>query len=370
MKKHLLFLLFALFLANDFAFGQWAYNSDETCEDPYQIFVRFHIWKRYYYWFSVNDDGGKVAFAGGNLQYNPSLKLFRFAANQWEYVDDADNAILSRSGQKSSNTQAAATYDGWIDLFGWGTSGFHDNADKANKYFHPYDTANKSNLTQNNSHGYGPTGDAQNATVAMDTNSGVRARYDWGNYNFIREFSYDFYNRKLDSTMYARQVWRTLTHDEWNYVITNRRYVEEGTEESYTYATIHYDASNTSRSCPGLILFPDSFFVDSLHLETTTPPFTYGINNSFTTNDINYSVWSKMDSAGCVFLPCAGYREGETLSNTGTAAFYWSAVSADHANGYTTNFSTAGIVTTTQVPRSRGCAVRLVQDIPASYRKK
>ena len=368
MKRKLLYLLSALFLMSEFASAQWAYNEDPRCEDPYEIYVRFHSWKRHTYYFSINDAGGKVAFSGGNLQYNPSLKLFRFAANQWEYVDDPENSILSMSKEKSSNIYANAMYDGWIDLFGWGTSGFHDNADKANKYFHPYDTASKTDISQNNYYGYGPTGAAQYQQVSIDTNSGVRARYDWGNYNFIREFSYDFYNKKLDSTMYARQVWRTLTHNEWNYVITNSRYVEEGTEPSYTYATIHYDASNTSRSCAGVILFPDSFMVDSLHLETV--PFVYGTNDNFTTNDIDYSVWYKMDSAGCVFLPCAGYREGAEVKGMGDSTFYWAAVGLDYQKAYTTKISEAGFVANEQVPRSRGCAVRLVQDIPAHFKKK
>ena len=57
--------------------------------------------------FSINDST-QVCFSPGNLQYQASTDTWRFAENQWEYIGE-DNANISE------------TYDGWIDLFGWGT---------------------------------------------------------------------------------------------------------------------------------------------------------------------------------------------------------------------------------------------------------
>lgn len=58
--------------------------------------------------FSINDTV-KVRFAPGNLQYQPSTGLWRFAAEQTEVLGwDEKNAL--------------ARYRGWIDLFGWGTA--------------------------------------------------------------------------------------------------------------------------------------------------------------------------------------------------------------------------------------------------------
>ena len=57
--------------------------------------------------FSINDST-QVCFSPGNLQYQASTNTWRFAENQWDYVGE-DNANISD------------TYDGWIDLFGWGT---------------------------------------------------------------------------------------------------------------------------------------------------------------------------------------------------------------------------------------------------------
>lgn len=50
----------------------------------------------------------QVYFSSGNLQYHPVEDKWRFAKYQYEYI-----------GQDNSNIDA--NYDGWIDLFGWGT---------------------------------------------------------------------------------------------------------------------------------------------------------------------------------------------------------------------------------------------------------
>ena len=50
--------------------------------------------------FSVSDST-KVYFSQGNLQYNPKKNIWQFAKHQWDM------------------------YTNWIDLFGWGTSGYN-----------------------------------------------------------------------------------------------------------------------------------------------------------------------------------------------------------------------------------------------------
>ena len=57
--------------------------------------------------FSVSADT-QVQFSQGNLQYQPSTSTWRFAEHQYDMIG-ADNSNIS------------ATYNGWIDLFGWGT---------------------------------------------------------------------------------------------------------------------------------------------------------------------------------------------------------------------------------------------------------
>ena len=61
--------------------------------------------------FSINQNYDRVQFSKGNLQYKPSTKTFQFAERQYEYIGEG-NAGISDS------------YNGWIDLFGWGTGNY------------------------------------------------------------------------------------------------------------------------------------------------------------------------------------------------------------------------------------------------------
>ena len=58
--------------------------------------------------FTINSDGDQVRFSQGNLQYQASNDIWRFAEHQYDYVG-------------GGNENISATYSGWIDLFGWGT---------------------------------------------------------------------------------------------------------------------------------------------------------------------------------------------------------------------------------------------------------
>ena len=57
--------------------------------------------------FSINDTQ-QICFSQGNLQYQASTNMWKFADNQYDYIGE-DNQYISPSNS------------GWIDLFGWGT---------------------------------------------------------------------------------------------------------------------------------------------------------------------------------------------------------------------------------------------------------
>ena len=97
-----------------------------------------------------------VTFSPGNLQYHAANNEWRFAPNQTDYIGD-DNANIS------------STYNGWIDLFGWGT-------------------------------GNNPT---NNSTDYEDYQTFV----NWG-------------LNKIGN--YAPNTWRTLTYNEWYYLRNER----------------------------------------------------------------------------------------------------------------------------------------------------
>ncbi|MBR4498358.1 MAG: hypothetical protein IKP08_06750 [Bacteroidales bacterium] len=73
--------------------------------------------------FSVSDST-KVHFSQGNLQYQASSNTWRFAENQWDFVGDSIDGTVYEKGIKSDNAKISSSYDGWIDLFGFGTSGY------------------------------------------------------------------------------------------------------------------------------------------------------------------------------------------------------------------------------------------------------
>ena len=101
--------------------------------------------------FSVSENK-TVTFSPGNLQYHAANDEWRFAPNQTDYIGE-DNANIS------------STYNGWIDLFGWGTG----------------------NNPTNKSTDYGD----------------YQTFVDWG-------------VNKIGS--YSPNTWRTLTYDEWYYL--------------------------------------------------------------------------------------------------------------------------------------------------------
>lgn len=74
--------------------------------------------------FSVSSTK-KVYFSKGNLQYQASTKIWRFAERQYDIIGE-------------DNKYTSFNYSGWIDLFGWGTGNDPTNCKEWNydyKYF-------------------------------------------------------------------------------------------------------------------------------------------------------------------------------------------------------------------------------------------
>ena len=220
-----------------------------------------------------------VLFSPGNLQWSATnggstptthavadggtaAGTWRFAPNQWDMIGAA-------------NSNVSSTYTGWIDLFGWGTSGYN------NKY--PYMTSTT----------YSDYGNGNNNIAGTN--------YDWGVYNAI-------YNPKTQTTD-APGTWRTLTKDEWVYLLNTRP----------TASSIRY-AKATVCGIVGLIIVPDN-------LSNTYYPLT-NVNTAsaaYASNIIGATDWTKMENAGCVFFPASGYRTGTSVGSVGSYGRYWSA---------------------------------------------
>ena len=251
--------------------------------------------------FTINANGDQVYFSQGNLQYQASTNTWRFATNQYDYIGDANSYI-------------SPTYSGWIDLFGWGTSGWNCG----NTYYRPWDS-NKSDPSL-----YGPPG-SNNLT-------GSYANSDWGYYNAISNGGNQ------------NHQWRTLTSGEWVYVFDTRS----------TASGIRYAKANVN-NVNGVILLPDDWSASYYSLSNTNQN-----GASFGSNVISSTQWSTLEQYGAVFLPAAGSRRGSSVSNVGSYGYYWSASYNGSSYAYNVGFYDGGLIVSYPNERFYGFSVRLV----------
>lgn len=227
----------------------------------------------------------QVFFSKGNLQYQASTGTWRFAEHQWDFVggnnQGQEYGTVYENGVKCDNSQISQTYSGWIDLFGWATSGWDNN----NLYYRPWDTENSGWTV--NGYGYGYW-DGQYASYGM---TGDQANCDWGVYNAIS-------NGGNESGL-----WRTLSDGEWGYVVNSR----PNAAYKKSIATVN--------GVTGGILLPDAWIqpegIDFL-----------GSAGDYETNNYNLTEWEILENSGAVFFPDGGGRNG-TNYYTG-AHNYWS----------------------------------------------
>jgi hypothetical protein len=274
--------------------------------------------------FSVNDNGDMVYFSQGNLQYNPFYDTWRFAEHQWDYVGGTYLFHHYGNVDNCSNNDVSPTYEGWMDLFGWGTSGW----DNGNTYYQPWEVNNDWYIVDDEyvSCGrlYGPPG-------RFDL-TGNYANSDWGHYNTISN---------------GDGRWRTLTIDEWGYVFNLR-----STDSGIRYARAQLRISN-GEIIDGIILLPDDW--NEIYY------MLYDTNNASASYESNVIMdWSIFEAHGAVFLPPTGTRGGLVYLNSGNGC-YWSAScsNSDKANAYSVFFDSYSIGPW-DCDRMDGRAVRLV----------
>lgn len=211
--------------------------------------------------FSVFVDK-QVYFSQGNLQYQAITGTWRFAEHQYDMIGN-------------NNANISSSYAGWIDLFGWGTSGYNGK--------NPYMTSRSS------------------SDYVDGSNDIAGTNYDWGVYN------------KISNGGNQAGQWRTLTKNEWDYLIFGRAQASR------------LMGQGRVNNVNGLILLPDGWETPS-SVKFTYDPSGYSINV--------YSLdeWAVMESYGAVFLPAAGDRLGTDVYDVGSRSFYWSS-SASYVNG-------------------------------------
>ena len=149
--------------------------------------------------------------------------------------------------------------------------------------------------------------------------------------------------------------WRTLTSAEWTYLFNTRSAsTVNGTADARF-------AKGWVNSVRGVILFPDTY----THPDGVTAPTGVNAtdNTGFYDNDYSSAVWTKMEAAGCVFLPAAGDRNGWPVNNAGSAGYYWSSSPDGGMFALSVYFSSSSLTLANSRGRYGGYSVRLVRDV-------
>ena len=230
--------------------------------------------------FSVSETK-QVYFSSGNLQYHCKNKEWRFAPLQYDRIGD-DNANISDD------------YDGYIDLFGWGTG---DNPTLASKSYADYATFT-----------------------------------DWGD------------------NIKDGNVWQSITFDEWLYLIHER----ENALEKYCFAEV--------AGVQGVIFLPDDWVLPEGVSFNCGVAFYWDEETFKTKNNYSAEDWQKMESAGAVFLPAAGFRWGTTVYYVGNHGYYWSSTVCDTESARELDFGSDDMGIGYR-DRCDGFSVRLVRSL-------
>ena len=267
----------------------------------------------------------QVCFSKGNLQYQASARQWRFAEHQWDFVG-SKSMECNGTVPGSDNAYTSATYSGWIDLFGWGTSGW----DSGNTYFYPWDTVFYNPDMSFTSPSYGPPGE-------YDL-TGPYANCDWG-------------HNRISNGGNKPDLWRSLTEDEWDYLLYDRS----------TVSGIHFALAKVN-DVKGAILFPDDW---SPNYYMPHNPDDY--EAYFASNIVSASDWAILERYGAVFIPVPGRRAGQDVIYSGRYGDYWTATHFTSSSAIVLGFANTivndGSFGGSFLMRNYGAAVRLVHNV-------
>ena len=194
----------------------------------------------------------KVQFSPGVLKYKASTNTWRFADSQLDVIGEG-------------NMNISSTYNGWIDLFGYGCTGYND------KFPWQY---------SDNPADYAPS----------RTEGITCSEYDWGTYCDIQNGG-------------EKGSWHLMNSGNWYYLLEKR----PNANNLVTFIYVN--------DAPGLVIFPDEW-------ENTTG-ISVGFNpDGIATynkdivegNHFSKNQWKKLEKTGAVFLPAVGWRIGQNMS--------------------------------------------------------
>ena len=240
----------------------------------------------------------QVSFSKGNLQYTQSTNTWSFAENQWDYIgtDNVTGGSVSSDPTYGDSKEGTALADK-VDLFGWGT------------------------------------GDAP--TKSSTSDSDYSTFVDWG-------------TNKIGND--APNTWRTLTRDEWEYLLNNR----PNASSLKGIAQVN--------GVSGLILLPDNWTCPAGVTFKLGFHSSYGVEYYAAYQTFTADQWSKLEAAGAVFFPAAGFRNGSNVYYVQGGGLYWSATEGYSSLAYYLIFTSGGAPMVGS-SRDLGLSVRLVKDL-------
>ena len=272
----------------------------------------------------------KVRFSKGNLQFNAVQGThktadgkelpgtWRFAEHQWDTIGEGNNNI-------------SENYDGWIDLFRWGTSGWDSGA----KCYQPWSVYDKNKSDQ-------PWDDYFSSGERINHLTEAFVKCDWGVYNAISNGGD------------APEQWRTLTAQEWYYLLKHNKWSVVTIDRKLCFLLIPENVS-------GL-----------LEVSTGDEKISYFKMSDFESNTLTVEQFKRYEEQGVVALPFGGVRGPKSSYGDGGVAYYWSVSSSDdyakYAKGFRLKRVEHGLEDGGFILFQCGCSVRLVQNV--EYKRK
>jgi hypothetical protein len=289
-------------------------------------------------------DGSRFVFAPGNLQYNAAQNKWRFAEHSWDIIGGGqqydDETWFPNSVVTANNTKAAdgrATQNGWIDLFGWGTSGWDAGNTLDGACYLPTDwqgVYDNRPLRPTWNGGNGQYG-AQYGPQGIHNLTGTYANSDWGMYNQIS--TYD------NSVTYPAGTWRTPTKEEWECIISLAR----GNNWAYACVTgsgySYTDINGNSKALSGLLLVPKGWIDPKPNGKTFKSVISQG-RAWFSDNSYTAAEMQVLMNSGAIFLPASGTRskysvgDCSTVGHGGISGNYWSSTAYSNTEAYSLRF--------------------------------
>lgn len=235
-----------------------------------------------------------------------------------------------------ANAKIDPSYMGWIDLFGWGTG---------------------------------------DAAAKLSTNNSDYAQFvAWG-----------------DETISGEpNIWRTLSADEWDYLLYGRPNAEMLYESAmvnkqngivvypdgwnygegihvilpYDSIVILADTIETIVFSPKTVELPNDKVMIKLPNDTILPgeSIYYAGLMGWEMHTYSTSEWSELESKGAIFLPATGSRQGKVLNSVQSYGRYWSATEDSNEKAYAFCFYDYGSHVGAY-DRFLGLSVRLVKDL-------